>query len=102
MELSIARMLCSIKEIKSEVPRKRYVIFIDTATSKEKNLVAVGDYIAAEKIVKLQYGGNLLKIEFEYEVRLMIEILFEKDLINQPTYLNIIRNYSNQKQKKSA
>lgn len=53
MELSIARMLCSIKEIKSEVSRKRYVIFIDTATSKEKNLVAVGDYIAAEKIVKL-------------------------------------------------
>lgn len=46
-------MLCSIKEIKSEVPRKQYVIFIDNATSKEKNLVAVGDYIVAEKIVKL-------------------------------------------------
>ncbi len=43
-----------------------------------------------------------MKIEFEYEVRLMIEILFEKGLINQPTYRNIIRNYSNQKQKKSA
>ena len=53
MELSITRMLCSIKEIKSEVPRKQYVIFIDTAKSKEKNLVAVGDYIEAEKIVKL-------------------------------------------------
>lgn len=43
-----------------------------------------------------------MKIEFEYEVRLMIEILFEKGLINQPTYLNIIRNYDNQKQKKST
>lgn len=40
-----------------------------------------------------------MKIEFEYEVRLMIEILFEKSLINQPTYLNIIRNFDNQKQK---
>jgi len=29
----------------------------------------------------------------------MIEILFEKGLINQPTYLNIIRNFDNQKQK---
>lgn len=43
-----------------------------------------------------------MKIEFDYEVRLMIEILFEKGLINQATYLNIIRNYDNQKQKKSA
>lgn len=40
-----------------------------------------------------------MKIEFEYEVRLMIEILFEKGLINKPTYLNIIRNFDNQKQK---
>ena len=40
-----------------------------------------------------------MKIEFEYEVRLMIEILFEKGLINQPTYLNTIRNFDNQKQK---
>lgn len=40
-----------------------------------------------------------MKIEFECEARLMIEILFEKGLINQPTYLNIIRNFDNQKQK---
>lgn len=37
-----------------------------------------------------------MKIEFDYEVRLMIEILFEKGLINQPTYLNIIRNLDKQ------
>lgn len=43
-----------------------------------------------------------MKIEFDYEVRLMIEILFEKGLINQPTYLNIIRNFDDRKQKKSA
>jgi len=43
-----------------------------------------------------------MKIEFDYEVRLMIEILFEKGLINQPTYLNIIRNLDKQEQKKSA
>ena len=46
-------MLWSIKEIELEVQSKWYVIFIDTATSKEIKLVAVGDYIAAEKIVKL-------------------------------------------------
>jgi hypothetical protein len=43
-----------------------------------------------------------MKIEFDYEVRLMIEVLFEKGLINQPTYLNIIRNLDKQEQKKSA
>lgn len=43
-----------------------------------------------------------MKIEFDYEVRLMIEILFEKGLINQSTYLNIIRNLDKQEQKKSA
>ena len=46
----ITRTLWSISEINAA---KQYVIFIDTATRKEKNLVAVGDYIAAEKIVKL-------------------------------------------------
>lgn len=43
-----------------------------------------------------------MKIEFDYEVRRMIEILFEKGLINQSTYLNIIRNLDEQEQKKSA
>ena len=52
-ELLISKTLWGINEIKSEVHSKRYVIFIDTATRKENNLVAVGDYIAAEKIVKL-------------------------------------------------
>lgn len=32
------------------------------------------------------------QITFQYEVRLLIEVLFEKGLINQPTYLAIIRN----------
>lgn len=50
MGLLITRTLWSINEINVT---KQYEIFIDTATRKEKKLVAVGDYIAAEKIVKL-------------------------------------------------
>lgn len=44
------RRLWSISGINAA---KQYVIFIDTATRKEKKLVAVGDYIWTEKIVKL-------------------------------------------------
>ena len=43
----------TMRKVESEVQSKWYVIFIDTATSKEKILVAVGDYIFESFVISL-------------------------------------------------
>ena len=43
-----------------------------------------------------------MKIETEYAVQMLIEILFEKGLINQATYLNVMQEMNRNEQQKAA
>lgn len=43
-----------------------------------------------------------MKIETEYSVQMLIEILFEKGLINQATYLNVMQEMNRNEQQKAA
>lgn len=41
-----------------------------------------------------------MKIETEYAVQMLIEILFEKGLLNQTTYLNVMKEMNRNEQQK--
>lgn len=43
-----------------------------------------------------------MKIETEYAVQMLIEILFEKGLLNQETYLNVMKEMNQNEQQKAA
>ncbi len=43
-----------------------------------------------------------MKIETEYAVQMLIEILFEKGLLNQETYLNVMKEMNRNEQSKAA
>ncbi len=43
-----------------------------------------------------------MKIETEYAVQMLIEILFEKGLLNQETYLNVMKEMHRNEQQKAA
>jgi len=43
-----------------------------------------------------------MKIETEYAVQMLIEILFEKGLLNQETYLNVMKEMNRNEQQKAA
>ncbi len=43
-----------------------------------------------------------MKIETEYAVQMLIEILFEKGLLNQATYLNVMKEMNRNEQQKAA
>lgn len=43
-----------------------------------------------------------MKIETEYTVQMLIEILFEQGLINQATYLNVMKEMNRNEQQKAA
>lgn len=43
-----------------------------------------------------------MKIENEYAVQMLIEILFEKGLLNQATYLNVMKEMNRNEQQKAA
>ncbi len=43
-----------------------------------------------------------MKIENEYAVQMLVEVLYEKGLINRATYLNIMKEMNQDKQQKAA
>lgn len=43
-----------------------------------------------------------MKIENEYAVQMLIEVLYEKGLINRATHLNIMKQINQDKQQKAA
>ena len=43
-----------------------------------------------------------MKIETEYAVQMLIEILFEKGLLNQETYLSVMKEMNRNEQQKAA
>ncbi len=43
-----------------------------------------------------------MKIETEYAVQMLIEILFEKGLLNQAAYLNVMKEMNRNEQQKAA
>ncbi len=43
-----------------------------------------------------------MKIENEYAVQMLIEVLYEKGLINRATYLNIMKEINQEQQRKVA
>ncbi len=43
-----------------------------------------------------------MKIEAEYTVQMLIEILFEKGLLNQATHLNVMKEMNRNEQQKAA
>ncbi len=43
-----------------------------------------------------------MKIENEYAVQMLIEVLYEKELINRATYLNIMKEINQEQQRKAA
>lgn len=43
-----------------------------------------------------------MKIENEYAVQMLVEVLYEKGLINRSTYLNIMKEMNQDKQQKAA
>ena len=43
-----------------------------------------------------------MKIENEYAVQMLIEVLYEKGLINRATYLNIMKEMNQEQQRKAA
>lgn len=43
-----------------------------------------------------------MKIENEYAVQMLIEVLYEKGLINRATYLNIMKQINQEQQRKVA
>lgn len=43
-----------------------------------------------------------MKIENEYAVQMLIEVLYEKGLINRATYFNIMKQINQEQQRKVA
>lgn len=43
-----------------------------------------------------------MKIKNEYAVQMLIEVLYEKGLINRATYLNIMKQINQEQQRKVA
>ena len=43
-----------------------------------------------------------MKIENEYAVQMLIEVLYDKGLINRATYLNIMKQINQEQQRKVA
>jgi len=43
-----------------------------------------------------------MKIENEYAVQMLVEVLYEQGLINRTTYLNIMKEMNQDKQQKAA
>ena len=55
-----------------------------------------------KKISIIALGGMHMKIENEYAVQMLIEVLYEKELINRATYLNIMKQINQEQQRKVA
>ncbi len=43
-----------------------------------------------------------MKIENEYAVQMLVEVLYEQGLINRATYLNIMKEMNQEQQRKAA